>query len=152
MNRPRTKPVPRAPELSRDKRRAVYVIGIGVWVTGAMWVVAHYFLMEMGPFGPAPHPLEFWSRASHGAFAFASLWLLGLLWSVHIPAGWRSLRRRWSGSIVFAISGWLVMSGFVLYYLGNDELISAVTLLHWSVGLLTPAIFLLHQWRRDPRG
>ena len=151
MNKLKTKPVPRAPELSRDRRRAVYLIAGGVWLTGAVWVVAHYFLLEEGPFGPAPHPLEFWSRAAHGAFAFASLWLLGLLWTVHIPAGWRSLRRRWTGGLIFGVSAWLVITGYLLYYLGSDELISTVTFLHWSVGLVSLAIFALHRWARDAR-
>src|SRR6185436_10928312 len=108
-----TKPVPRAPELSRERKIAVYVIGIGTWLTGAVWLLAHYVLAENGPFGPAPHPLEFWSRVAHGAFAFAFLRLLGLLWNVHIPAGWRSSRKRWSGSLTFGIAGWLVVSGYL---------------------------------------
>lgn len=127
----------------------VYIIGGGVWLTGAVWLVAHYFLIVDGPFGPSPHPLEFWSRASHGAFSFASLWLLGLLWTVHIPAGWRSLRRRWTGSLTLGVSAWLVVSGYLLYYLGSDELISTITLLHWTVGLVSLVIFVLHRWARE---
>src|SRR5262245_52468931 len=111
--------IPRAPELSRSRLLTVYGISLGLWFTGAAWLLAHYLLVLEGPFGPDPHPLEFWSIAAHGAFGFASLWLVGLLWSVHIPAGWRSLRRRWSGSIMFGVSGFLILSGYLLYYVGN---------------------------------
>ena len=152
MNTLPKKPAPRAPELSRTRRLAVYIIGGGVWLTGAAWLVAHYLLAQNGPFGPSPHPLEFWSRASHGAFAFAFLWLIGVLWNVHIPAGWRSLRRRWSGSLTLAVAAWLVASGYLLYYLGSDELISSVSLLHWSVGLASLALFFFHRLARDPAG
>src|SRR5258705_2446598 len=132
MDRPPQKPAPRAPELSRSRRLAVYIIGGGVWLTGAAWLLAHYLLAQNGPFGPNPHPLEFWSRASHGAFAFAFLWLIGVLWNVHIPAGWRSLRRRWSVGLTFGVAGCLVASGYLLYYLGSDAVISSVRVLHSS--------------------
>ncbi len=99
---------------------------LGLWLTGAVWLIAHYVLVYEGEFGPLPHPLEFWSVAAHGAFGFASLWLLGLLWSVHIPAGWRASRRRLSGSMMFGVVAFLILSGYLLYYLGNAEVISVV--------------------------
>ena len=143
------KPLPRAPELSRSRALTVYVISLGLWLTGAVWVLSHYFLVQEGEFGPLPHPLEFWSIAAHGAFGFASLWLFGLLWSVHIPAGWRSVRRRWSGGVMFGVTAFLVVSGYLLYYLGSVEVISVVAALHWGVGLACPALFLLHRFGRD---
>lgn len=140
---------PRAPELSRSRALTVYTISLGLWLTGAVWLLAHYFLLYEGEFGPLPHPLEFWSIAAHGAFGFASLWLLGLLWSVHIPAGWRSVRRRWSGAVMFGVTAFLVVSGYLLYYLGSAEVLSVVAVLHWAVGLGCPALFLLHRFSRD---
>lgn len=143
------KAAPRAPELSRSRVRIVYTIGLGLWLTGAVWLLSHYFMVQEGEFGPLPHPLEFWSIAAHGAFGFASLWLFGLLWSVHIPAGWRSFRRRWSGGVMFGVTAFLVVSGYLLYYLGMAEVISVVATLHWAVGLACPAMFLLHRFSRD---
>ena len=139
----------RAPELSRSRIRIVYSISFGLWLSGAAWLLAHYFMVQEGEFGPLPHPLEFWSIAAHGAFGFASLWLFGLLWSVHIPAGWRSFRRRWSGGVMFGVSAFLVVSGYLLYYLGNAEVISVVAAIHWVVGLACPALFLLHRFSRE---
>ena len=142
------KPTPRAPELSRTRILAVYTISLGLWLTGAVWLIAHYVLVYEGEFGPLPHPLEFWSIAAHGAFAFASLWLFGLLWGVHIPAGWRSSRRRWSGSVMFGVVALLILSGYLLYYLGNAEVMPVVATLHWAIGLACPALFLLHRFSR----
>jgi hypothetical protein len=106
-------------------------------------------MAQEGDFGPSPHPLEFWSLAAHGAFALATLWMLGLLWAIHIPAGWRSLRRRWSGSFMFGVAAVLVISGYLLYYLGNPDIIPVVAVLHWGVGLACPALFLLHRFARN---
>jgi hypothetical protein len=150
--RPAAARVPRAPELSRSRTLIVYTIGLGLWLSGAVWLIAHYALVYEGEFGPLPHPLEFWSIAAHGAFAFASLWLFGLLWSVHIPAGWRSLRRRWSGGLMFGLTTFLIVTGFLLYYLGSAEVISVVAALHWAIGLACPALFLLHRFSRERAG
>ena len=149
-SRPAAKPFPRAPELSRSRTLTVYSISLGLWSTGAVWLLLHYFFVQEGPFGPGPHPLEFWSIAAHGAFAFASLWLIGLLWSVHIPAGWRSLRRRWSGGLMFGFAAFLILSGYLLYYFGDADLRPLLSVLHWGMGLACPALFLVHRFARDP--
>jgi len=128
------------------RRFALYIIAAGLWLTGTAWLLFHYFLMRETPFGPNPHPLEFWSRAAHGAFGFASLWLFGTLWAAHVFEGWRSLRRRWTGSLMFGLFSWLVLSGYLLYYLGGEELLTATTILHWSIGLAAPVPFLLHRF------
>jgi hypothetical protein len=146
------KPLPplpaRAPQLSRERRRMLYAILIGTWASGALWLAFHHFLMRDTPFGPTPNPFEFWSRAAHGAFAFSAVWLFGVLWGAHVREGWRSLRRRWTGSLMFGLFAWLVVSGYLLYYLGNDWLISTTALLHWSVGLAGPLPFLWHRFGR----
>ena len=107
--------------------------------------------MRSSPFGTNPHPLEFWSRAAHGAFGFGGLWLLGMLSAAHIPAGWRNGQRRWTGGLMLAAFASLVVSGYLLYYLGNDLLIGATALLHWSVGLAAPVAFLLHRFAESAR-
>jgi hypothetical protein len=140
----------RPPRLSRRRELVVYGIAGGVWLTGAVWLLLRYFFTSEGEFGRAPHPLEFWSLATHGAFAFLSLWLFGLLWGVHIPSGWRSHRRRWTGSLLFALFAWLSVSGYLLYYLGDERLRDAAILLHWVVGLPGPAAFLAHRFATDP--
>src|SRR5689334_3985763 len=139
---------PASPARPLQRRIALYIIAAGLWITGAAWLLLHYLFLRETPFGPSPHPLEFWSRAAHGAFGFASLWLFGTLWAAHVFDGWRSFRRRFSGSFMFGLFSWLVLSGYLLYYLGNEELLAATTVLHWSIGLATPVPFLLHRFGR----
>jgi hypothetical protein len=128
------------------RRNSVYAIGLGLWATGAIWLLFHYFFPREDAFGAAPHPLEPWLLAAHGAFAFASLWLLGLLWIAHLPIGWFSGRRRWSGSVLFVVALWLAITGYLIYYAGDENLMSLAALLHWSVGLGAPAVFLVHRF------
>ena len=135
----------RAVWLPPARRWIVYAVGFGVWATGCGWLVFHFFLRRQGDFGPEPSPAEPWWLKAHGAFGFAALWTFGLLWGVHIVAGWRSKRRRWSGALMFALFALLILSGWLLYYAGDDALRGAVSYAHWIVGLGAPALFLWHR-------
>ena len=131
--------------LRRGRRWLTYGIGLGVWATGALWLVFHYFLRTRGVFGPAENPLTHWWLAAHGLFAFATLWLFGLLWGHHIVGAWKTGRHRVSGSLLFAVLAVLIASGYLLYYAGGDDTRSIVSILHWTVGLALPVPFLVHR-------
>jgi len=126
------------------RRLGIYVVGSGLWLSGGLWLLYHYFVPSQGVF-PGPHPLEPWWLRLHGAFAFVSIWVLGLLWSVHVTPGWAGGKRRRSGAAVVGLLLWLILSGYLLYYLGHERLRSVTSLLHWSLGLLFPLSFLLHR-------
>ena len=79
------------------------------------------------------------------AFAFAAIAVLGLLWGVHIGIGWRSGKRRWSGGVLFGAACFLVLSGYLLYYAGNDDFREILAIAHWGVGLAIAASFLWHR-------
>ncbi|TCV94730.1 hypothetical protein EC912_103215 [Luteibacter rhizovicinus] len=122
----------------------VYAIGWTLWLSGVLWLVFHYALMRKGPFGDEPQPLETWWLRLHAAMAFASLWGFGLVWGVHIVAGWRTQRQRISGGLAVGLLVWLSLTGYLLYYLTDDRWrdISAVT--HWATGLALPVLLAIH--------
>lgn len=134
--------------LTKGRRLALYSVGIGLWFTGALWIVYHYFMVQHTAFGPSPHPLEHWWLSLHGLFAFATLWMLGLLWGAHIVGGWRSGRRRITGSLLLLIMVELTATGYLLYYPPSDDAVPTIALLHWVVGLAAPTPFVVHRfWR-----
>jgi hypothetical protein len=130
--------------LSRRRRHLIYAIGGTLWLSGALWLICHYFLMTKGPFGDTPSPLEPWWMRLHGAMAFGALWLFGLTWGVHIVAGWKTGRQRITGSIAAGVLAWLVISGYLLYYLTDDTWRNVSVLAHWTVGLALPVLLALH--------
>lgn len=150
MDKPVSQPtwtVRRGPiRLGAGYRRTVNVIAAGVWATGVLWLVFHYFLQRPGDFGADPHPLEAWWLRLHGAFAFGALWTLGLLSASHLINGWASHRRRRSGASLLALAVVLTLSGYLLYYAGGDRVRSLVAILHWSVGLAAPLAFVWHRF------
>jgi hypothetical protein len=131
-------------------RYLVWPIVLGVWLSGALWLVFHDFLERPGQFGLTAHPLEQWWLRAHGAFAFASLWLLGFLSVAHVGGRWAWRRQRRSGLLLLGVYIWLVVTGYLLYYAGGDAFRAAVSLGHWTVGLAALIFLLLH--RRIRRG
>lgn len=134
--------------IKRGRRWLTYGIGLALWLSGAAWLVFHYFLKTETDFGPAENPLTHWWLAAHGLFAFASLWLFGLLWGQHIVGAWKTGRHRISGSLLFGVLAVLIASGYLLYYAGGDETRDIVAILHWGAGLAVPVPFLVHRLRK----
>ncbi len=143
---------PRGPvRLSPARRLGLYAGALGLWLSGGLWLLFHYFVVHQGPFGPTVDPLEPWWLRIHGAFGFTGIWLFGLLWGVHMTKGWALGKRQWSGSILAGLVIWLIVSGYLLYYVGDEDIRSAVSVLHWALGLAAPAGFAIHRygmWRR----
>jgi len=137
--------------LGRPRRWALYIVGAGVWLSGGLWLLFHYFLVKQGEFGPSTNPLEPWWLKIHGAFAFAAVWMFGLLWGIHITKAWPNRRRRWSGGMLTGVFALLIVSGYLLYYVGDEKGRAVVSLLHWTVGLSCPLFFLWHRLRLQNR-
>ena len=78
---------PRLGALSRTRRRTLYGISVGVWVTGAVWLVYHYFVRSIDQFGfENAHPHQQWWLVAHAAFGCWALWMFGVLWPGHVKA------------------------------------------------------------------
>jgi hypothetical protein len=143
--------------LSRQRRYLVYGIGWTLWLSGALWLIFHYALMRQGPFGDEPHPLEPWWLRLHAAMAFAAMWSFGLVWGVHIVTGWHTRRQRLSGGFAVALLLWLIVTGYLLYYLTDDRWRSIGAMAHWAMGLALPIMLAIHivlgrqRVRRHPR-
>jgi hypothetical protein len=131
--------------LRRPTRLSLYMVSLGVWMSGGLWLLLHYFFFRRGEFGPELNPLEPWFLKMHGAFAVAAIWMFGLLWSIHVTKLWPLSWRRWSGGLMAGVAAWLILSGYLLYYVGDDKARSIVSLLHWGIGLAAPLFFFWHR-------
>jgi len=135
--------------IARPRRLALYVIGAGTWLSGALWLLFHFVFVRQGEFGPETHPLEPGVLALHGGFSFAAIWLFGLLWADHITPAWPAARRRLSGGVLAGLLASLTISGYLLYYAGSDTARPIISTLHWTVGLAFPIGFLFHRLKRS---
>lgn len=138
--------------LPRRRRLTIYVVSIGVWITGAVWLLFHYFVREVDKFGfENAHPAEKWWLIGHAAFALMAVWLFGVLWPGHVKKSWHQKIRRGTGGALFGVTAWLTLTGLALYYIGSDAWRSWTSILHWTVGLAGLGVFAFHLLTRTPR-
>lgn len=133
---------------SAGARLATVVVGLGLWASGGLWLIFRYFLRRPGEWGPEPHELEPWWLRLHGAFAFAAIWTIGLLWGVHIVQAWRAGRRRWTGGVLFAWLSLQIVTAYLLVYGTDDGPWCVVSPTHWVAGLALPLGYAAHRWLR----
>ncbi len=131
--------------LGNGRKLALHALWIGLIASGAAWLVLHYFVLVKGEFGPEHSPYEPMSLKVHGGLAFLALWFGGMMWGTHMLKAWSQKRRRWTGTILLLIFALMIVSGYLLYYAGDEGLRANVSLIHWVVGLAIPVMYLLHR-------
>jgi hypothetical protein len=134
----------RSAKLARWQIWLLALSGTGLWLSGAAWLLLHYFGQGQGAFGPETNPAEPWMMKAHGLFLIPALLGIGGMFVAHIPKGWSHNRQRIVGIALCITLALLIVSGYLLYYLGDDTARSWTGLAHWELGLGLPAIFLWH--------
>jgi hypothetical protein len=114
-------------------RASIYAVLVALVLSGALWEAgfARAMLIKV-----------------HGAAAMASLVALGALLARHVKCGWAAKANRATGVVMLAALLWLVVSGYLLYYAGDEGLRAYASQTHFWVGLALAAMFALHQGRQ----
>jgi succinate dehydrogenase hydrophobic anchor subunit len=133
---------------SKSFRRTTISALLLLWLSGTAWVVCHYLFPAHTDFGAAPNPLEPTLMKVHGAIAVFAVALLGWIGARHVTDNWSRSRSRVSGIAVLSTYILLVLSGYALYYLLQDELRERVGQVHEILGIASAAIALTHWLKR----
>ena len=123
---------------------AVYGATAALAVSGIIWLVLHYFVATPGKYGPQIHPLEPWMLRLHGAAAMAGLIIYGSLLPVHIRRAWSVRRNIALGIGLVAFMLLLTVTGYLLYYAGDENTRPLISAAHWILGLAVPALLVWH--------
>jgi hypothetical protein len=123
---------------------AVYGATAALAVSGIIWLVLHYFFAVPGEYGPQIHPLEPWMLRLHGAAAMAGLIIYGSLLPVHIRRAWSIRRNIVLGIALVAFMLLLTVTGYLLYYAGDENTRPVISAAHWILGLAVPALLVWH--------
>lgn len=129
---------------SRFTKKLLYPSCILLALSGLTWLIGHYWLEIQGEFGPEKHPLEIWSLRLHGLFALFGILCIGMLLEHHIKIYLKHKRRWWTGIPFLILSIWLILSGYMLYYLSEEDWRLFFSLGHWTIGLICVIIAWLH--------
>ena len=128
------------------QKQGLYISTAVLWLSGTMWLYFRYCRQSQGEFGPQSHPAQAMLLKLHGAAAMAFLMVFGAL-LYHIQPGWKDKLQRLSGLPLLVLCGLLILTGWGLYYVGDDTLRNLTSIIHSILGLLLPVIISLHVWR-----
>jgi hypothetical protein len=138
--------------MSKRQRLAVYGVVGALWASGCLWLCLDQFFAKRGQFGSIPNPLEPPLLLIHGILAILSLYLFGWLTARHVVRWWPGRLRRLGGGSLAAFLALLVVSGFALFFVTDDEWQHISRLIHDVLGLAV-TLFAIQHWfflnRRD---
>lgn len=132
---------------ARARRRGVHlllVLTALLLASGLAWLVLDTAFAVEGEFGPAKHPLQAWMLRAHGAFAMAMLVAFGSLLPNHALPLWNARRNRGAGVVLLALVLGLALTGYLLYYLGDETRRVLTARIHWIGGAALALAFPLH--------
>jgi hypothetical protein len=133
-------------KLSSRHKFWFYLILLLIYGSGLGWAYFRYTCRSTDELGYEPHRMEPWLLKVHGAAAMGFLIVLGTLLPGHIRFAWHARRNRPNGIMLIMFVAFLVLTGYGLYYFGNEQLRSWTNWSHLIVGLTFPGILVLHIW------
>jgi len=133
-------------QLSPRHKRWFYSVAIVLFLSGAIWVLFGRLAGREGSGAGLFRSLKSRSLQVHGGAAMAFLIALGILIPTHIRRAWQARRNRVNGAFFVTVTGVLVVTGYGLYYIGDDRFRNLASWIHLALGFATPVLLLLHIW------
>ena len=122
----------------------IYLVTSILFISGIVWIYAHYVAPSTSQFQDVISPLEPWSLKVHGGAAMAFLMLFGFLFASHIKRAWDAKRNRRSGGSLVAASSLLIVTGYGLYYCGGEGNRLTIRWIHLIIGVALPVFLVVH--------
>jgi hypothetical protein len=132
-------------QLSRRHRSALGVAGGLLLLTGAGWAWVDH-LDTAAQAGDALRDLKPWLLKIHGFSAVTFVLLLGTLLPGHVRRAWHMRKNRENGAFFLGAISLLTLSGYLLYYLGDEHWRNVTSSIHLWLGFVAPALLIWHIW------
>jgi hypothetical protein len=124
--------------LNRPFKAVVYLSFGMLLLTGAGWMYAQARLDDLS-WVTLPRLL----MKIHGGAAMLALLVLGAL-TMHIRRGWKADKNRLSGALLIAVNAFLIVTGYGLYYAGDEALRAWLSRWHGWIGLASGVLLPAH--------
>lgn len=138
--------------MSLVQRRGLYIAGAALLLSGVLWLSVHYLLNGSADTASQSYSLEPFALRIHGAAAMAMLVIIGTLIPTHLADGWSSGVNMPTGLGMLTVTTLLTVTGWGLYYAGDEALRNMLSIAHWVLGIAALPLLLVHRSRsRAPR-
>lgn len=74
----------------------------------------------------------------------ASLIILGSVLPKHVKHAWVLKKNRKSGAVFMGLMGFMILTGYGLYYMGDESVRTWISRWHGWIGLSFPVILTVH--------
>ena len=133
-------------QLPPRQKRWLYVVAIFLFLSGVLWWLADLVSTQGWPGTESARATKPWLLKIHGAAAMASMFAVGTLWPGHIRRAWQAGQNRRSGATLLAWLAMLTVSGYGLYYFGDERVREWTAKTHDVLGLSAVAVLAAHVW------
>jgi branched-subunit amino acid transport protein len=124
-------------------KRSIHFVALAVLLTGIVWLALRFAPGNWIDDASSRH-LQAQLLKFHGAAAMLALIALGTLLIAHIVPGLKNPQNRVAGITLLACAGTLVLTGWGLYYVGDDELRRWASNIHIAIGAAVTFSFIWH--------
>lgn len=133
-------------QLSPRHQRWFYSVSAILFLSGAAWAVFGWLAERQEARAEFLLSLKPWSLKLHGAAAMAFLVALGILIPTHIKRAWQARRNRVNGAFFVTVMAILVLTGYGLYYCGDEQWRNTASNIHLVLGFASPVLLVWHIW------
>lgn len=131
--------------MGRRHRRTLYAASLALFLSGISWAWI-YHLDEAGRAGEELMRMKTSLIAVHGFSAMVFVLLLGTLLAGHVRRAWHAHKNRKNGVFFLTMACLLTLSGYLLYYLGDEHVRAVVSNFHLWLGVTAPMLLIWHIW------
>lgn len=129
------------------EKKLIYSASVVLWLTGTGWLSLRYLSEQQGVFGSFSQTMLL---KIHGAAAMVFLIILGVVIH-HISPGWQQKGQRLSAITLLVICGFLILTGWGLYYIGEEHWRHWASIIHCVLGVLLPGFIFFHAYNARAR-
>jgi hypothetical protein len=130
-------------KLRPGHRRLLYSVCLLLLLSGALWAWINH-LDQTAQASERMRDFKPWLLKLHGLSAMLFVLLLGTLLPGHVRRAWRARKNRRNGAFFLTVVGALTLSGYLLYYIGDEAWRNAMSNFHLWLGLAAPVLLSWH--------
>lgn len=123
----------------------LYAVSLTLFLSGIGWAWIQH-LDQVGRASDTLLRMKTWLIAVHGFSAMTFVLLLGTLLVSHVRRAWHARKNRPNGTFFLTTVSLLTLSGYALYYLGDESGRAAVSQFHLWLGVVAPVLLFWHIW------